>query len=120
MKNYEGIIKPEDYNDIEAGISIVIEHIYFHKKNPLECFGKNCMNDNLLEIIFTKNVMGEYHVDSLAAEITTNDCENVLTGLGEILMKLHLERMVKEEIKITLKPSDKVGLINYATDEQLT
>lgn len=118
-KNYEGIIKPEDYNDIEAGISMVIQHIYLEKMNPMQCFGKCCTNDNLVEIVFSKNAMGDFNVDSFAAEITTNDCENVLTGLGEILMRLHLERMAKDEIKVTLKKDDRTSLIDYTPDSSL-
>ncbi len=118
-KNYEGIIKPTDYDQIEMGIAMVIQHIYTHKMNPEQCFGKCCSNGNLLEIVFSKNAMGDFNVDSLAAEITTNDCENVLTGLGEILMRLHLERMVKEEIKVTLKKDGRTSLIDYTPDSSL-
>ena len=118
-KNYEGIIKPEDYDQIEMGISMVIQHIYTHKMNPEQCFGKCCEDGKLLEIIFAKNAMGDFNVDSLAAEITTNDCENVLTGLGEILMRLHLERMAKDEVKITLKKDDRTSLIDYTPDSGL-
>jgi len=118
-KNYEGIIKPENYNDIESGISMVIQHIYQEKMNPEQCFEEDCINGNLLEIVFSKNVMGNFNVKSMAAEITTNDCENVLTGLGEILMRLHLERMAKEEIKITLNKDGRTSLIDYTPESKL-
>lgn len=118
-KTYTGIIKPEHYNDIEAGISMVIQHIYLHKMTPLQCFGKCCTNGNLLEIVFSKNAMGDFNVDSAAAELTINDCENVLTGLGELLMRLHLERMAKEEIKITLKKDDRTSSIDFTPAESL-
>lgn len=118
-KNYDGIIKPEDYNDVECGIAMVILHIYTHKMLPAQCFGKCCTNDNLLEIIFSKNAMGHFNVDSASAEVTLDDLENVLTGLGEILMRLHLERMAKEEIRITLKKDGRTSSIDYTNDEQL-
>ncbi len=118
-KDYTGIVKPQDYNDVESGISMVIGHIYMHKMMPAQCFGKCCDNGNLLEIVFSKNVLGHFNVDSAAAELTLNDCENILTGLGEILMRLHLERMAKEEIKITLKRDDRTSTIDFTPESKL-
>ncbi len=118
-KTYTGIIKPSDYNDIEAGISMVVQHIYLHKMTPLKVFGKCCTNGNLLEIVFSKNAMGDFNVDSAASELTLNDCENVLTGLGEILMRLHLERMAKDEIKITLKKDDRTSSVDFTPASSL-
>ena len=118
-KNYDGIIKPEDYNDVECGISMVIQHIYLHKMMPAQCFGKCCTSDNLLEIIFSKNAMGHFNVDSASAQVTLDDLENVLTGLGEILMRLHLERMAKEEIKITLKRDSRTSSIDFTPKSNL-
>ena len=118
-KTYTGIIKPSDYNDIEAGISMVIQHIYLHKMTPLKVFGKCCTNGNLLEIVFSKNAMGDFNVDSAAAELTLNDCENVLTGLVEILMRLHLERMAKDEIKITLKKDERTSSVDFTPASNL-
>lgn len=118
-KTYDGIIKPEDYGDIEAGISMVATHVYLGKKNPQSCFGKCCDNDNLLEIVFSKNAIGDFSVDSFAATITTNDCENILTGLGELLMRLHLERMSKEEIRVTMKSDTNTSSVDYTPDSSL-
>jgi hypothetical protein len=118
-KTYTGIIKPGDYDEIEAGISVVIQHIYLHKMTPLKCFGKECTNGNLLEIILSKNAMGEFKVDSAASQLTINDCENVLTGLVEILMRLHLERMAKNNIKITLKKDDRTSSVDYTPASNL-
>lgn len=118
-KDYKGIVKPEDFNDVEAGISLVITHIYHNKMAPLKCFGKCCSTGNLLEITFSKNAMGHYNVDSAATELTTNDCENVLTGLGEILMRLHLERMAKDDIKITLKKDSRTSSVDFTPDSKL-
>jgi len=118
-KTYNGIIKPQDYNDVETGLSMVIQHIYSHKMVPEQCFSCNCENDNLLEIVFLKDAMGKFEVKSAATQVTMNDCENVLTGLGEILMRLHLERMAKEEIKITLKKDDRTSSIDFTPSDQL-
>lgn len=118
-KTYEGIVKPEDYNDIECGISVVIQHIYMHKMTPLKVFGKSCEGDNLLEIVFSKNAMGDFTIDSASAELTIIDCENVLTGLGELLMRLHLERMAKEDINILLKKDPRTSSIDYTPDTNL-
>ncbi|MEK0347058.1 MAG: hypothetical protein QQN44_01855, partial [Nitrosopumilus sp.] len=118
-KSYTGIIKPSDYNDIEMGLSMVIQHIYLHKMTPLKCFGKECSSGNLLEIIFCKNAMGDFNVDSAASELTVNDCENVLTGLIEILVRLHLERMAKDEIKITRKKDDRTSSVDFTPASSL-
>lgn len=118
-KTYDGIIKPEDFNDIEAGIAIIINHIYMHKMTPLNVFGKSCGNDNLLEIVFSKNAMGDFTIDSASAELTIIDCENVLTGLGELLMRLHLERMAKEDINILLKKDPRTSSVDYTPDTNL-
>jgi len=118
-KSYTGIIKPSDYNDIEMGLSMVIQHIYLHKMTPLKCFGKCCTSGNLLEIVFSRNAMGDFNVDSAASELTLNDCENVLTGLIEILVRLHLERMAKDEIKITLKKDDRTSSVDFTPASSL-
>ncbi|MHA2054775.1 MAG: hypothetical protein ACW99F_14405 [Candidatus Hodarchaeales archaeon] len=118
-KTYQGIVSPKDFGDVESGIAIVIQHIYMHKMTPLQCFGKCCSNGNLLEIVFSKDSMGGFTVDTKASTITTNDCENILTGLGELLMRLHLERMAAEEIKITLKKDSSTSSIDYTPDEGL-
>lgn len=118
-KDYTGIIKPSDYNDIEAGIAMVVQHIYLHKMTPMKVFGKQCTNGNLLEIVFSKNAMGDFNVDSAASELDLNDCENVLTGLVEILMRLHLERMAKDEIKITLKKDDRTSSVDFTPASSL-
>jgi len=118
-KEYQGIIKPENFGDIEAGIAMVMNHIYLHKMHPESCFGMICDNDNLLEIVFSKNATGDFRVDSCASVITTNDCENVLTGLGELLMRLHLERMAKDEIKITLKKDERTSSVDYTPEKSL-
>lgn len=118
-KTYEGIIKPEDYNDIESGIAVIIQHVYFHKQTPLKCFGKHCSTGNLLEIVFSKNAMGDFTIDSASAELTLIDCENVLTGLGELLMRLHLERMAKEDISILLKKDPRTSSVDYTPENKL-
>ncbi len=118
-KNYEGIIKPKDYGDIEAGISMVIQHIYTHKMAPKSVFGMSSKDDNLLEIIFAENATGDFKIDSSSAVVTTNDCENIIIGLGELLMRLHLERMTKEGIKVTLNPDERTSSINYSPDSRL-
>lgn len=118
-KDYTGIIKPEDFGDVEAGISMVVQHIYMHKMKPQQCFGACCSNGNLLEIAFSKNAMGHLTVDSASAELTINDLENVLTGLVELLMRLHLERMAKEDIKITMKPDERTSSVDYTPESSL-
>lgn len=119
VKDYEGIIKPKDNNDIEMGLSIVIQHIYTHKSAPAQCIGKDCGTGNLLEIIFSKNAFSHYNVDTIATELTTVDLENILTGLVEVLMRLHLERMATEKIKISLKSDKRTSSIDYTPNENL-
>lgn len=119
VKEYEGIIKPEHNESIEAGISMVINHVYLHKMTPAECFGKSCLTDNLIEIVFSKNHLGDFMVDSCSSKITTNDCENVITGLGELLMRLHLERMANQDIKNTLKRDSRTSSVDYTPDSSL-
>ncbi len=93
LKSYEGILRPQDYNDVETGISVVIQHLYLHKMSPKQMFGWKYCPTSLFEIIISKNPAGEFRIDSAAAEINANDCENIVTGLAELLVKLHLERM---------------------------
>ena len=118
-KQYEGIIKPEDNNEIEAGIAQVINYIYGEKKTPEKVFGEELKNDNLLEIIFSQDAFGNMTINSMASTVTGDDCENILIGLGEILVRLHLERMAKKEIKITLKKDSRTSLIDYTPNAGL-
>jgi hypothetical protein len=118
-KTYDGIVKPEDFEDVESGIALIILHIYHHKMIPEKVFGKCCTNDSLLEITFSKNAFGHFKVDSAAALLDGNDCENILTGLGELLMRLHLERMAKQEIRITLKKDSRTSSIDYTPEANL-
>ncbi len=102
LKNYEGLLKPEDFGDVETGISVVIQHLYLHKMAPVGMFGMKYCPDNLFEIIISKNAAKEFRIDSAASEITPNDLENIITGLVELLAKLHLERMEVTGEKFTL------------------
>ena len=104
IKNYEGLLKPKDFGDVETGISVVIQHIYLHKMAPKGLmFGMKYCPDNLFEIIISKNIANEFRIESAASKITPNDLENIITGLVELLMKLHLERMDITGEKFTLK-----------------
>lgn len=103
IKNYEGILRPKDFGDVETGISVVIQHLYLHKMSPKGMFGMKYCPDNLFEIIISKNAAEEFRIESSASTFTPNDCENIITGLVELLMKLHLERMDITGEKFTLK-----------------
>ena len=119
-KQYEGIIKPEDNNDIEAGLSMVIQHIYKEKLVPENVFPSGGVEDgNLLEIVFSQDGFGNMTIDSVSDIVGLNDCENILIGLCEILMRLHLERMKEKEIKVTLKKDGRTSLIDYTPDTGL-
>lgn len=118
-KSYMGIIKPEDYENVEAGISMVIQHIYQQKMIPQNVFGLKNDEGNLLDIIFSKNAMGDCNVSTHADIVSMADCENIITGLGEILMRLHLERMKVDDIKITLKRDADNDTVDYTPDNQL-
>ena len=65
IKNYEGILKPQDFGDVETGISVVIQHLYLHKMSPKGMFGMNYCPDNLFEIIISKNTANEFRIESI-------------------------------------------------------
>ena len=73
----------------------------------------------ITEIVFFKNAMGDFSVDSYAADLSTNDCDNVLTGLGELLMRLHLDRMAHQNVKITLKRDERTSSVDYTPESNL-
>ena len=66
-------------------------------------FGMHYCPDNLFEVIISKNPIDEFRIESSASQISPNDCENIITGLVELLMKLHLDRMKVTGEKFTLK-----------------
>lgn len=115
IKKYEGILKPKDFEGVESGISIVLQHLYLHKMAPKGMFGVNYCPDSLFEIIISKNVKGHFRVGSSAAELTPNDCENIITGLAELLIVLHLERMEITGQEFTLKKDS----VDFTPESQL-
>ncbi len=122
VKEYEGILLPKDYEDIEIGLASVIDYILQQKKLPMIDGGgeeSEGEDDNLFTIIFKKDVMNKYYVETLATTVGPNDLENILSGLMFMQVKLHMEKMATKKIKINLKHENTVGVIDFSTDSQL-
>lgn len=118
-KKYEGVITPKDYQDIETGLASVIEYLMFSRKDP-QCLA-NCSFEDETEfvLIFKKDALNQYRVETLSAMLQLDDLENILTGLMTMQIKLHLDKMSVNKIKFSLKEDSSSGPINYCTDDQL-
>ena len=119
-KQYQGIIAEKDYEDIEKGLASVIEYVTHEKQLPENCTGVCCPDDTLLTIIFKRNAMRQFNVETLSAQVELNDLENVLSGLMFMQIKIHLDKLVKSDIKLTLKQDDSISPLSFATDDELT
>ena len=119
VKKFDGIIQPKDYDDIELGLAFVISYMLEEKKLPMIKSSEQCNNDNLFTIIFKKDAMNHYHVETLAAMVEPSTLENILLGLMSMQVKIHLERMTKNEIKLLLEQDDSIGTVNYTKDDDL-
>ena len=119
VKDFTGIIEKKDYEDIEKGLATVIEYVTLQKQlPPTTCMGA-CDPTSLFTIIFKKDAMNTYRVETLAAQVELQDIENILSGLMFMQVKLHMEKMKVKEIKFTLKHDESIGLIDFSSDEQL-
>jgi len=117
-KTFDGLIRKRNLEDIELGLSIVINHIYMNKETP-DLISDCACTDHLFLVTFAKNAMDEFKVKTYTAVLTKNDCENIITGLLEMLMKLHLERMVHNGIKITLAHDERTSPLDFKQDSEL-
>ena len=86
---------------------------------PLNCCTSKCDADSLFTIIFKKDAMNKYFVESLAASVELSTLENILLGLMAMQVKIHLEAMVKKEIDLRLEQDSSIGTVNYTSDKDL-
>lgn len=118
-KEFSGNIEPRDYDDIEKGLAAVIEYICMQKQFPVCCSKECCKADDLFTIVFRKDAMNHYFVETLSAQVELPSLENVLLGLMTMQTKIHLEAMVKKDIKLTLENDDSLGSLKFVKDSDL-
>lgn len=120
VKKFEGIIQKRDFEDIEKGLAAIIDYVIMEKQLPpsMAICGKD--EDELFTILFKKDAMNHYVIETFEASVEMSDLENILSGLMFMQVKIHLQKMFEKEIKFTLQQDDSVGTINFADDSQLT
>lgn len=119
VKEFSGVLQPKDYENIEVGLATVIEFITRLKQLPSSTVDGDVKEDTPFTIIFKKDVMDKYFVETIAISVIPEELENILSGLMLMQIKIHMEKMVKKKIKMTLKHDNSIGVVNFSTDEQL-
>lgn len=117
-KKFEGVISEQDYDNIEHGLMIVTTHIMMYRNCPEKIIAQSTPDD-FFTIVFEKNAVSEFRVRTGCCVITPEDCENIITGLLEMTMKLHLDRMVRQGIKVNLVRDDKVSPLDFRSADEL-